>query len=182
MLLETNRLVIRPISIEDKNAVFEYRSDTKTNKYQGWIPKTIDDVVTFINKTAKQINLPETWFQVVIQEKETQKIIGDIGIHFFGKENKQVEIGCTLHKKFQHKGYATESLKRVIEYLFNELDKHRIITSIDPENISSIELVKRIGFRKEAHFVESLYINGKWVDDVIFALLKKDYFNTNKPS
>ncbi|KJS05874.1 MAG: GNAT family acetyltransferase [Flavobacteriales bacterium BRH_c54] len=182
MLIETSRLIIKPISIEDKNAVFEYRSDTKTNKYQGWIPKTIDDVITFINKTAKKNNLPETWFQLVIQEKETQKIIGDIGIHFFGKENKQVEIGCTLHKKFQHKGYATESLKRVIEYLFNELDKHRIITSIDPENISSIELVKRIGFRKEAHFVESLYINGKWVDDVIFALLKKDYFNTNKPS
>lgn len=182
MRLETSRLIIKPISIEDKNAVFEYRSDAETNKYQGWIPKTIDDVVTFINKTAKQINLPETWFQLVIQEKETLKIIGDIGIHFFDKENKQVEIGCTLHKKFQHKGYATESLKRVIEYLFNELDKHRIITSIDPENISSIELVKRIGFRKEAHFVESLYINGKWVDDVIFALLKKDYFNTNKPS
>lgn len=182
MLLETSRLIIKPISIENKNAVFEYRSDGETNRYQGWIPKTIDDVVTFINKTAKQIDLPETWFQLVIQEKETLKIIGDIGIHFFGKENKQVEIGCTLHKNFQHKGYATESLKRVIEYLFNELDKHRIITSIDPENISSIELVKRIGFRKEAHFVESLYINGKWVDDVIFALLKKDYFNTNKPS
>jgi len=144
--------------------------------------KTIDDVVIFINKTAKQINLPETWFQLVIQEKETLKIIGDIGIHFFGKENKQVEIGCTLHKKFQHKGYATESLKKVIEYLFNELEKHRIITSIDPENINSIELVKRIGFRKEAHFIESLYINGKWVDDVIFALLKNYYFNSNKPS
>lgn len=182
MLIETSRLIIKPISNEDKNAVFEYRSDAETNKYQGWIPKTIDDVVTFINKTTKQINLPETWLQLVIQEKETLKIIGDIGIHFFGKENKQVEIGCTLHKKFQHKGYATESLKRVIEYLFNELEKHRIITSIDPENVNSIELVKRIGFRKEAHFVESLYINGKWVDDVIFALLKKDYFNTNKPS
>ncbi|MBL1231487.1 MAG: GNAT family N-acetyltransferase [Vicingaceae bacterium] len=182
MLIETSRLIIKPISIEDKNAVFEYRSDAETNKYQGWIPKTIDDVVIFINKTAKQINLPETWFQLVIQEKETLKIIGDIGIHFFGKENKQVEIGCTLHKKFQHKGYATESLKKVIEYLFNELEKHRIITSIDPENINSIELVKRIGFRKEAHFIESLYINGKWVDDVIFALLKNYYFNSNKPS
>lgn len=112
MLIETSRLIIKPISIEDKNAVFEYRSDAETNKYQGWIPKTIDDVVIFINKTAKQINLPETWFQLVIQEKETLKIIGDIGIHFFGKENKQVEIGCTLHKKFQHKGYATESLKK----------------------------------------------------------------------
>lgn len=66
--------------------------------------------------------------------------------------------------------------------MFNELEKHRIITSIDPENINSIELVKRIGFRKEAHFIESLYINGKWVDDVIFALLKNYYFNSNKPS
>jgi len=41
MLIETSRLIIKPISIEDKNAVFEYRSDAETNKYQGWIPKLL---------------------------------------------------------------------------------------------------------------------------------------------
>ena len=179
MKLDTKRLIIRPITLDDKNEIFEYRSDTETNKYQGWIPKTIDDVETFIGKISKQINEPETWFQFVIIEKETQKIVGDLGIHFFDSENRQVEIGCTLNKEFQNKGYATESIKRVIDYLFKELNKHRIITSIDPDNKNSIRLVERIGFRKEAHFVESLLINGKWVDDLIYALIEKDWEKLN---
>ncbi len=179
MQLETKRLLIRPVTIDDKNEIFYYRRDKETNKYQGWIPDTLEDVEVFIQKTSAQINEPNTWFQMVIVDKETQRIVGDIGIHFIDNENKQVEIGCTLNKDFQNKGFATESLKKVIDYLFNDLNKHRIIASIDPSNTNSIRLVERIGFRKEAHFVESLLINGKWVDDLIYALLEKDWCEKN---
>lgn len=180
MKLETKRLTIRPITLNDKNEIFEYRSDKETNKYQGWIPETINDVESFIEKLAKNINEPKTWFQFVIIEKDTQKIVGDIGINFFDNENKQVEIGCTLHKHFHNKGYATEAIKSVIDYLFTELKKHRIITSIDPKNKSSIRLVERIGFRKKAHFIESLFINGIWVDDIIYAMTEKDWEKQNQ--
>ncbi len=179
MKIETNRLIIRPISLTDKESIFEYRSDKETNKYQGWIPETINDVETFIAKVAKQINEPETWFQFVIVEKKSEKVIGDLGIHFFGEENLQVEVGCTLNRHFQSNGYATESVETVIDYLFNDLEKHRIITSIDPGNTNSIKLVERIGFRKEAHFIESIFLNGKWVDDIVYAL-KKDDWNKKK--
>jgi len=168
MKLETKRLIIRQVTLDDKSEIFEYRRDKVTNQYQGWIPETIDDVELFIGKISKQINVPGTWFQFVIVEKETQKIVGDLGVHFIDDENKQAEIGCTLNKDFQHKGYATESVKKVVDYLFKELNKHRIIASIDPANKNAIRLVERIGFRKEAHFVESLLINGKWVDDLIY--------------
>lgn len=180
MILETERLIIKPITIGDKDEIFEYRRDKETNKYQGWIPETIEDVEEFIGNTSKQINVPETWFQLVIVFKETQKIVGDLGIHFIDPENGQAEIGCTLNKDYQNKGFATESVIKVIDYLFKELNKHRIIASIDPENKNSIRLVERIGFRKEAHFVESLFINGKWVDDLMYALIEKDWDKTNK--
>jgi RimJ/RimL family protein N-acetyltransferase len=61
--------------------------------------------------------------------------------------------------------------------VFKDLKKHRIIVSIDPGNLNSIRLVERIGFRKEAHFVESLWINGNWVDDLIYAMIEKDWEN-----
>ncbi len=175
MILTTERLIIRPIKIEDANEIFNYRSDEEVNKYQGWIPTTVDDVAAFISKVPKQINEPETWYQLVIIEKETETLIGDLGIHFFGKENKQAEIGCTLNKKFQQKGFATEAIKNVIDYLFQTLNKHRVIASVDPNNKSSIQLIERLGFRKEAHFIESFYMKGKWIDDVIYAMLKKEW-------
>lgn len=175
MNLLTKRLLLRPVKLADKEAIFEYRSDAEANQYQGFVPETIEEVEKFIQQTSREINLPETWFQFVMIEKETEKIIGDVGIHFLDKENKQIELGCTLHKDHQRKGFATEALKKLINYCFHELQKHRIITSIDPDNKSSIKLVERLGFRKEAHFVESLFINGQWTDDMVYALLQKDW-------
>jgi len=179
MKFETNRLIIRPITQSDKIDIFNYRSDKETNQFQGWVPDSIENVETFISKTSTKIDEPHTWFQFVIIQKEIEKIIGDLGIHFFDKENKQVEIGCTLDKYFHKNGYATEALICLINYLFGELKKHRIITSIDPFNKNSIRLVERLGFRKEAHFVESIFVNGKWVDDLIYALIEKDWQNSN---
>ncbi len=175
MIVETERLIIRPITMADKNEIFEYRRDKEINKYQGWIPSSIEDVEEFIAKVSGELNVPNTWFQFVLIEKETLKIIGDLGIHFIDVENKQAEIGCTLNKDFQNKGYATESVIRVIDFLFNDLEKHRVTASIDPGNKNSIRLVERIGFRKEAHFIESLFIDGEWVDDLIYALIEKDW-------
>lgn len=175
MKFSTKRLELRPIDINDRNSIFEYRSDYETNKYQGWIPENLDDVDKFIEKISSIANQSGSWFQFVIIEKGKKKIIGDIGILFLNVDNQQVEIGCTLHRDYQSKGYATEALKRVIDYLFDDLNKHRITASIDPENSNSIKLMERLGFRKEAHFIESLYLNEKWVDDMVFSLLKREW-------
>ncbi|HRY98329.1 MAG TPA: GNAT family protein [Bacteroidales bacterium] len=173
MKLETERLLIRPLTIAYKNELLAYRRDKEANKYQGWIPEKIEDVEEFIAKIADRIDVPDTWFQLVLIEKETNTIVGDLGIHFMDSENRQTEIGCTLSKDYQNRGYATEALMRVMDYLFSDLNKHRIIASIDPDNKSSIRLVERVGFRKEAHFIESLWIHGKWVDELIYAMTGK---------
>ena len=176
--IETSRMILRPIAIEDCELVFNYRSDKETNLYQSWIPDSIDEVQSFISKNPTQINIPDTWFQLVIITKQDNQVIGDIGLHFLN-DNHQAEIGITLSKHSQNQGYATEALRSVLSYLFSDLKKHRIIASIDPNNISSMRLMNRLGFRNEAHFRESYFHNGKWADDVIFAMLRSEYENMN---
>lgn len=172
----TNRLLVRPIEKEDAKLLFAYRSNVIENMYQGWIPGKIEDVYDFINdKISPSINIVDTWYQLTIIEKETNVLIGDIGLHFIDAENKQVEIGCTLNKEYQGKGYATEALEGIIDYLFMTLNKHRIMASVDPRNHKSLKLLERIGFRKEAHFKKSLFINNEWVDDIIYAILQEEW-------
>ncbi|WP_312398652.1 GNAT family protein [Chryseobacterium sp.] len=175
MQLFTERLLLRDITIDDKQAIFDYRSDAEANKFQSWIPETLENVESFIERNNKEFNQPESWYQILITDKETKAVIGDIGIHFFGDENLQVELGITLNKFFYGKGYASEALKSVIDFLFNDLNKHRIMASIDPDNGDSMKLMERIGLRKEAHFVKSLFWKNKWVDDVIYAVLKEEW-------
>jgi RimJ/RimL family protein N-acetyltransferase len=175
MKLTTERLKLRPIEAKDAESVFEYRSDYDANKYQGWIPKKVEEVYVLINDCAGEPDVPDTWFQFVIYEKKMKKIIGDLGVHFIG--DKQAEIGCTIAKQHQEKGYATEAIKAVIDYIFKKLGKHRIIASMDPQNIAIMNLLEKIGFRKEAHFKESYYQDGYWYDDVIYAILNKEWGN-----
>ncbi|KAK5583838.1 hypothetical protein RB653_005440 [Dictyostelium firmibasis] len=174
--IETERLFIRDMKLDDKNDIFEYRSDVETNKYQSWIPKTLEDVEVFIKNNPNEFNKPDTWYQLLIICKESNCIVGDLGIHFIGlNNNMQVEIGITLNKKYQKRGYANESLSGLFEFLFKTLKKHRITASIDPNNINSIKLFEQLHFRKEAHFIKSLLINNKWVDDIVYALLFEDW-------
>ena len=177
MEFKTERLYIRPVCIEDKDSMFRYRSDADTNKYLSLIPQSVEDIAAFISKTSFDINVPGTWFQFVIIEQASDLLIGDVGIHFLDtdSENRQVEIGYTLDKDFRGKGYATEALKTIIDYLINSLNKHRIVASIDPVNTTSIKLIERLGFRKEGHFIESILFHGKWVDDLVYAVLAKEW-------
>ncbi len=174
--INSDRLFLRPIRIEDADSIFLYRSNAIVNQYQGWVPKTIDDAYNFIsNKVSPEINQPDTWFQFVIIEKESSKIIGDIGVHFPTSDSFQIELGCTLSQEYQGKGYAFGAVKATINYLFDELGKRRIIASIDSRNLPSIRLIERLGFRKKAHIKESTDQNNERVDDLVYALLKDEW-------
>lgn len=181
-MLTTPRLLIRPVLPEDDEAIFAYRSDSEINRFLTQRPKTIEEVDELIARQPKQLNEPNTWFQLVLIERDSGQLIGDIGLHFLTAEapKQQAEIGYTLHKNAHGKGYAQEALRAVIHYLIVDLNKHRIVASIDPENAASLRLVERLGFRKEAHFVKSLFLHGEWVDDVVYALLAEDWEETNE--
>lgn len=142
MIIQTQRLALRPIELKDRTEVYKYRSNPEISQHLSFVPESLED------KNPKEFNLPETWFQLVIVLIETNGVIGDIGVHFFGKENKQVELGYTLSNHHQNKGFASEAIGKVIDFLFTDLNKHRIVLSIDPENKASIKLPARLGFRK----------------------------------
>ena len=180
--IKSARLTIRPIQIADADAIFEYRSNAEVNLYQGWIPKSIDDVHDFIaNKVAPEINLPCKWFQLVIIKDQGNELIGDIGVYFPATDASQVEMGCTLNQTHHGKGYATEALKATITYLFEVLGKRRIVASVDPRNLPSIRLIERLGFLKKGHKMGSLFINGEWVDDFVYALERDECEISPKP-
>jgi RimJ/RimL family protein N-acetyltransferase len=180
--IRTDRLIIRLAKSEDAEAIYSYRSDLIENKYQGWFPDSVKEVSDYINNMPETIDVADICFQVAIIGIDEKRLIGDMGIVFTNYDNSQAEIGCTLHKDYQGKGYATEALKAMVNYLFVTLNKHRVVASIDPRNITSIQLIERLGFRKEAHFKESYYLRGEWVDDIIYAMLQTEWINDTKMS
>ena len=175
--ITTDRLVVRPAELGDEAAIYFYRSNFVDNKYQGWFPDSIEEVREHIvSNHSQNVDISGMWLQFAIIDISANKLIGDIGVNL-SKDSVQVEVGCTLDKAFQGKGYATEALGAMVDYLFRTLKKHRITASIDPRNTASIRMVERLGFKKEAHFKESLFIRGEWVDDVVYVILEKEWVN-----
>ena len=178
--ITTDRLVVRPAELGDERAIYSYRSNFAENKYQGWFPESVEEVREHIvSNLSQNVDVADMWLQFAIIITNENKLIGDIGVNL-SADKMQAEVGCTLDKAFQGKGYATEALGAMVEYLFLTLKKHRITAYIDPRNTESISMVERLGFKKEAHFRESLFIRGEWVDDVVYAILEKEWVNSKQ--
>ena len=173
--IKTERLMLRALTLTDAPAMYSYRSDPEVMRHQAWHPANEKEIQAFIRKNRRlKFNTANTWVQLGIYLKPTNELIGDIGIHFLPLDNWQVEIGFTISPKYQGKGFATEAVKQLLNYLFNNLRKHRVIASVDPENAASIRLLERVGMRKEGHFIKSIW-NGKgWADDITYAILEED--------
>ncbi len=172
----TERLILRPLAPGDADAMFQYRSDPEIQRYQSWEQGSVEEVRDFIADHVEiGIDTPGRWYQLGLFVRDSGDMAGDCGIHVQADDPRQVEIGITLARASQGRGFATEALKAVLGLLFTKLGKHRVFGSVDPRNAPSLALLERVGMRREAHHVESLWFKGAWVDDVVFAMLRREY-------
>lgn len=172
--LETERLVLRNLNQEDKNDLYEIRSNPTTMQYiPRPVAKTVDDVILLIDMiidfTTKNERI--NW---AITEKGNNKLIGFIGYPNIKHESFRAEIGYMLHPKFVGKGIAHEALKAVIDYGFNVINLHSIEAIIHTDNKASIKLIEKVGFVKEAHFKDYIFHNGQFHDEFVYSLIKSE--------
>jgi RimJ/RimL family protein N-acetyltransferase len=172
----TKRLILTPLISSDAPALFAYRSDPEVCRYQTWQPRSLDEAQRFIDGLQSvAFDTPGTWFQLGIRLQDVGLLVGDLGVHFPAEIPRQVEIGITVAPDHQARGFGSEAVTGVLGYLFGPLQKHRVFASVDPRNQRSLALLKRVGMRQEAHFRESLWFKGAWVDDLVFAILESEW-------
>lgn len=170
-VIETERLILRRITNDDVNEIFELRSNPETMKY---IPrplvKTTEDALEHVTMIEEKIvsNVGINWG---ITLKGSSKILGIIGYYRMQPENYRAEIGYMLLPDFHGKGIISEAVKRLIMYGFHDLKLHSIEAVIDPENAASEKVLQKCGFVKEAHLKESEFYEGRFLDKVIYSLL-----------
>ena len=174
LLIQTQQLIIRHFSKADLADFTKYRANPAIAKYQSWSDFTYEDALRLYEKINKsEFGTVEAWFQLAIEQKDTQMLAGDLAVHFM--EYDQVEVGFTIAPEFQQKGIALEALNALMGYLFNEMNKHRIIAVTDIKNRASCRLLEKAGFRKEAHFKENIFFKGAWGSEYVFAILNSEW-------
>jgi aminoglycoside 6'-N-acetyltransferase len=177
MLLHSKRLIIRNFQDSDLESFLAYRNIPEVAKYQGWtIPYTREQGEKFI-KEIKEMEAPKQghWLQLAIELKETGEMIGDLGIRINADDARQAVIGFTLAPAHWRKGYAVEAIRCLLEFLFGDLDLHRVSADCDAENAASSRTLERCGFRKEAHFIESFLVGNEYTSEYHFGTLQREW-------
>jgi RimJ/RimL family protein N-acetyltransferase len=118
---------------------------------------------------------------LAVRSAATDELVGDLGVHFLADDGHQVQIGFTIAPAHQRQGFGTLAVVALLDYLFTVLNKHRVFASVDPRNEASMALLRSVGMRQEAHFRQSLFSKGEWVDDVVLGLLRSEWKNPSTP-
>ena len=177
---ETERVRLRAFTVSDLSAFTSYRNDPDVARYQSWENYKLEQAHNLFEQSCKDFNVPDSWYQIAIADLKTDELIGDCAVNFKpdnGDGDSQVEIGFTMAKLHQGRGYAREAVGALVKYLFTNMKKRRITSTVDVLNDRSIHLLEALHFRKEGHFVENLWLKGRWGSEYSYALLAKEVAN-----
>jgi RimJ/RimL family protein N-acetyltransferase len=175
--LRTERLVIRPITLADVDDLHAFQSDPDVVRYEPFEPRTRDEVVEKATKFSQALTIAGDgdFWNLAVERADTPGVIGDLYFKLSSVEHGTGEIGWTLHRAHQGRGYATEGASALLDLAFGVLERHRVLANLDPRNTASAALCRRLGMRQEAHFVEDLWFKGAWGDTAIYAILDREW-------
>jgi len=172
--LETQRLILRPFTIEDAEASYEMSLDPIVMEFLGGIDTgTLEEHRDMI-KNAPMGDYEKYGFgRHAVIHKETGEYIGFNGLKYI-EELDEVDIGWRISSKYWRQGLAYESALPCVDFAFNDLGLDRIISLANVENIASTNLMKKLGmtYQKDIRIYDE--------DAVYYALNKSDWLKMNE--
>ncbi|MDP4144946.1 MAG: GNAT family protein [Bacillota bacterium] len=148
------------------------------SRWLPWIKATnsIDTIASFIKGSQEQY-VSNLGFKAIIMYKGS--FAGLIGYHSIDWNRKSTSIGYWLGEEFQGKGIMTKALETLIQYTFNTLKLNKIEIQVAEENYKSKALPKKFGFKEEGIIRDAEWLNGKYVNHILFGLLKSEWKVSN---
>jgi RimJ/RimL family protein N-acetyltransferase len=176
-LLETDRLLLRAFRDDDLEIFLAYRNDPEVARWQGWnFPYPREKAIEFITEMKnRDPNEPGGWLQIAIITKAENEFIGDAAFFVKKDDTRQAYIGCTIMQKQWRNAYGMEVTRRLLAYLFDERNMHRVIAETDVENVASYTALERLGFRRESHLIENIWFKGAWASEYHYAMLEREW-------
>jgi RimJ/RimL family protein N-acetyltransferase len=151
--LLTERLLLRRSRAEDAETISTYRSDPVVHRYQGWDRTDPDGVrAAIVEMSGRSPGEPGGWVQLTVEERESGRIVGDVGVSPDEHQPGVMKIGYTTAPEFQGSGYATEAVRALIGYAFDTLGADLVRAFASAENAPSIRVAEKVGLRLVERF------------------------------
>ena len=173
-VLETERLILRPLRVDDTNDMFEYASDPEVTRYLLWdahtTPMHTRNYLEYLGGRYR-LGMHHEWAVVL---KETHRMIGTCGFVTVDLQHRRAEIGYVINPRYRGRGIAVEAVNEVLKFGFGPLSLHRIEARYMVGNEASRRVMEKSGMRFEGVQRESMLVKGVFRDIGTCAILSPE--------
>jgi len=174
--LQTDRLLLRFMTTEDAEEVFEFTSDPEVCKLSALfrLHTSIEETREYIQRELSLFAQGTSILWVIVY-KPHNKVIGVVNIYSLNYRHSKAEISYALARNYWGQGIAAEASRLVLDYGFNTLGLHRIQAMYDPRNAASGRVLGKLGFTFEGLLRDYFYGHNEFCDRVMVSLLKSEF-------
>lgn len=176
IFLNTERLILRPISESDAPDIYKNVKDYDIAKWTINIPHPYpkDGAIKFIKQT-KELMKKGMSYELAIQIESTKEVVGVISLMKVDRRHKNAELGYWVGKKFWNIGIATEAASRVMEFGFQVLNLEKIYAKCFYNNEASRKVMEKIGMKLEGKFRHEVFKENKFIDTLYYGILREEW-------
>ena len=174
--LSTERTRLKLIDLSDLDFIHRLHSLNETDEFNALgIPENIEQTKSIIEPwiVQNELELIKS-YTFKIEGKLDNQPIGLFGFKLWDKKHRRGEVWYKFHVDFWNKGYATEVLREVLNFGFNDLGLHRIQAGCAIENIGSIKVLEKVGMIQEGRGRQILPLKSGWSDNFEYSILETD--------
>jgi aminoglycoside 6'-N-acetyltransferase len=175
--LLTPRLSIETLTMRDVDEFVRYRQDPEIARFQSWDTNYSAQQGLHLVQSQADVVLPTpgNWLQMAIHDRKTGELLGDLALLTIDDTELSFEIGFTLATKNQGNGIAREAVRRLLDFLFDELRAISVCAHCDSRNSPSISLLLALGFENRPSDSATEFFKGESIVVNYFDLSARDF-------
>lgn len=175
--VEYHGVRLRPVTVADVPAVNAYRSLPGVVRYLPHPPHAVADTALTLESMVSQQSLtkPGQWLDLAVELGSSREVVGEVLLKWDAEHPLRGEIGFVFSPSVQGRGVAFAACTAALGIAFDNFGWHRVEGICDARNDKSAALMKRLGMRMEATFIESEWSKGEWITLSHYAILKREW-------
>jgi ribosomal-protein-alanine N-acetyltransferase len=177
-ILHGRHIVLRPLSINDDEAVYRLRSQVEVMEFiHRPLTSSVHEARELILSNLLDMELGDSLVWAICQPNDDE-LIGMVGFWRLQLQHQKGEIGYLLDPRFKGRGYASEAVQLVLKHVFITLGWNKVEADILPQNHASIRVVEKAGFKQELLLRDHEYWEGQFYDQAWYGLTRSDYLKS----
>ncbi|HEU4872022.1 MAG TPA: GNAT family N-acetyltransferase [Pyrinomonadaceae bacterium] len=174
-IITTPRVVLRWISEEDIDSLYEIFSSRQVMRYWSSAPLPDREAAADLQREIAEGNESETMLKWGLALRDSDTVIGTTTLFNLSLDNGRAELGYAMAHAHWGRGYMNEALTALVSHAFEVMELRRLEADVDPRNAASIRTLERLGFQREGFLRERWHVNGEIQDAFFYGLLRREW-------